>query len=417
MYFLGSLTGCLVSGQLSDRFGRKPVLFGFIAMTSVFSSALSFATSWPVFTLLFFMMGVGQIASYITSFILGSEILVGPARVLFSGLGLCCVNVLGMMLLPATAYLVRSWRHLALIMTVPGLACFPLWWFIPESPRWLASCSRVQEAEAILRSAAHENRVEAPSSIFHSPKVEKSDSLDADAESLSLLDMLRIRNIRGLILKLWLMWFSLSLSYFGLAFNLSSLYGSPFLNYFLLTLVELPAYFASYMAVRSLPRRPSYLGFILLGALALLLIQITLHSYPSVTLTLVLVGKFGVLAGTAVLYMFTGELFPTVIRNTAMSSCAMFSRVGSAVSSYLLQLAVFYQFLPWIVVGALSLLSMLLCVFLPETFRQPLPDTIQQMAATQQLKWPWSTSTTSKDDGKSSRDQSTGLEVICTTRL
>lgn len=41
------------------------------------------------------------------------------------------------------------------------------------------------------------------------------------------------------------------------------------------------------------------------------------------------------------------------------------------------------EFLPWIVVGSLSLFSVLLCLFLPETLRQPLPDTIQQMGLVQ----------------------------------
>uniref|UniRef100_A0A3Q3G1G4 Solute carrier family 22 member 5-like n=1 Tax=Labrus bergylta TaxID=56723 RepID=A0A3Q3G1G4_9LABR len=416
-YFLGGLCGCLVSGQISDRVGRKPVLFSAIAMLSVFSSAVAFAPSWPVFTLLFFMMGVGQIASYIALFVLGSEILVGSTRVLFSGLGLPAVYVLGMMLLPGTAYLVTNWRHLSLIMTVPGLACMPLWWLIPESPRWLMSCGRFQEAELLLKSAALENRVEAPQVIFLSAKVEKEES--QETESLSFLDLLRTSNIRNVTFKLWLIWFSLSVSYFGLSFNLSSLYGNPFLNYFLLSAVELPAYLVSCVAACSLPRRLSCISFTLLGALALLLIQITLHSYANLTLTLVLIGKFGILAGTGVLYMFTGELFPTVIRNTAMSSCAMFSRVGSSVSPYLLQLAVFYQFLPWIIVGSLSLLSVLLCFFLPETFRQPLTDTIEQMPTTQQsvCSWPWASTAPSKDDGKSTKDQTTAPEIICTTRL
>uniref|UniRef100_UPI0037E94278 solute carrier family 22 member 4-like n=1 Tax=Semicossyphus pulcher TaxID=241346 RepID=UPI0037E94278 len=414
-YFLGGLSGCLVSGQISDRFGRKPVLFGATAMLSIFSSAVAFAPSWPVFTVLFFMMGVGQIASYIAVFVLGSEILVGSSRVLFSCLCLPSVYVCGMMLLPGTAYLVRSWRHLSLIMTVPGLACMPFWWLIPESPRWLVSRGRLQEAELVLRSAALENRVEAPQVIFLSAKVEKAES--QVAESLSFFDLLRTTNIRHITLKLWLIWFSVSVSYFGLSFNLSSLYGSPFLNYFLLSVVELPAYLASCLAARSLPHRLSYVGFILMGSLALLLIQITLHSFPSITLTLVLLGKFGILAGTGVLYMFTGELFPTVIRNTAMSSCAMFSRVGSSISPYLLQLAVFYQFLPWILVGALSLLSVLLCFFLPETFRQPLPDTIQQMADTQRFRWPCASIPPTKDDGKSAKAPTTAPEIICTTRL
>nr|XP_046260941.1 solute carrier family 22 member 5-like isoform X2 [Scatophagus argus] len=417
VYFMGGLCGCFISGQLSDRFGRKPVLFSSIAILSVFSAAVAFAPSWPIFMVLFFVMGMGQIASYIAVFVLGSEILNGWTRVFFSNMCLPFAYVFGMMLLPGTAHLVRNWRHLSLIMAVPGLACIPLWWLVPESPRWLVSHGRLQEAELLLRSAALENRVEAPRVVFVSASAEKATS--QKTESLGFLDLLRTTNIRKITLMLWLMWFSLSVSYFGLSFNMSSLYGNPFLNYFLVTVVELPAYTASWLAARYLPRRLSFICFTLLGSLALLLIQLTLslHSHPAFTLSLVLLGKFGILAGSSVLYMFTGELCPTVIRNTAMSSSATFSRVGSSVSPYLLQLAVLYQFLPWIVVGSLSLLSVVLCVFLPETFRQPLPDTIQQMALAQRFRWPWASGTSTKDDGKSAKDQTTAPEIICTTHL
>ncbi|XP_059199000.1 organic cation/carnitine transporter 2-like [Centropristis striata] len=413
-YYLGSLTGCFFSGQISDRFGRKPVLFGTITMLSVFSSAAAFAPSWPVFTVLFFMLGMGQITSYVAAFVLGSEILTGSTRVIYSSLCLNFVYVFGTLLLPLSAYLVRSWKHLSLTLAVPGLACIPLWWMIPESPRWLVSHGRFQEAELLMRSAAQENRVEAPQVIFFSAKFEKTES--EKTESSSFLDLLRTPNIRYMTLILWLVWFTSSLSYFGLSFNMSGLNGNPFLNYFLVMIVEFPGYAASWLAARSLPRRMSYISFNLLGALALLLIQITLHTYPTVTLILVLVGKFGLLAGAGVLYMYTSELYPTIIRNTAMSSCAMFSRMGSSVSPYLLHLAVYYQFLPWIVVGSLSVLGVLVCIFLPETFRQPLPDTIQQMPLTR-FRWPWASTPASKDEGKSAKDQTTAPEIICTTRL
>uniref|UniRef100_A0A3B5MM26 Major facilitator superfamily (MFS) profile domain-containing protein n=1 Tax=Xiphophorus couchianus TaxID=32473 RepID=A0A3B5MM26_9TELE len=380
VYFLGGLSGCFISGLISDRFGRKPVLFGSIAVLSIFSSAVAFAPSWPVFTVLFFMLGLGQIACYIVVFVLGSEILVGSSRILFSSLGQPFVYAFSMMLLPGTAYLVRSWRHLSLIMAVPGLACIPLWWLVPESPRWLLSRGRLQEAELLLRSAALVNRVEAPPVIFLPPKAEKA------AESVSFLDLLKTAKIRHITLKLWLIWFSMSASYFGLSFSMSTLYGNLFLNYFLLTVVELPAYFASWLAARSFPRRLSFIGFSLLGALALLFIQVATKCYPTLTMSLVLLGKFGVLAGNGVVYTYTGELSPTVIRNTAMSSCAMFSRVGSSVSPYLLEMGETFKclqiLLPWITLGVLSLLGVLLCIFLPETFRQPLPDTIEQMPNT-----------------------------------
>lgn len=258
--------------------------------------------------------------------------------------------------------------------------------------------------------------MEAPPVIFLSANADKAES--QKVESVSLLDLLRTKNIRNITLILWFIWFSLSVCYFGLSFDTSSLYGNPYLNYFLLSVVEIPAYAASWAAARHLPRCQSFMSLVMVGAIALLFILFTLHSHPTLTLVLVLLGKFGVLAGTSITYMYTGELFPTVIRNTAMSSCAMFGRVGSSISPFLLNLAVFGQFLPWILVAFLSFLGALIGTFLPETFRRPMPDTIQQMQRTRRFRLPCVSSTLlPKDDGKSDKEPIIVPDIICTTRL
>lgn len=46
-------------------------MFGAIAILSIFSIAVAFAPSWPVFTVLFFIVGMGQIGCYIVVFVLG----------------------------------------------------------------------------------------------------------------------------------------------------------------------------------------------------------------------------------------------------------------------------------------------------------------------------------------------------------
>ncbi|KAG7220354.1 hypothetical protein INR49_010190 [Caranx melampygus] len=390
VYFLGGLCGCFISGQISDRFGRKPVMFGAIAILSIFSIAVAFAPSWPIFTVLFFIVGMGQIGCYIVVFVLGSEILTGQTRVLFSSLCLPFVYTFAMMLLPGAAYLTRSWRYLALTMAAPGLACIPLWWLIPESPRWLVSQGRLQEAELVLRSAALENRVEPPNVIFLSAKAEKTTS--QEIESLNFLDLLRTKNIRCTTLILWFIWFAMTLAYFGFSFNMSSLYGNPFLNNFLLTAIELPGYITIFISAHHIPRRSAYGRFTMAGVLALALVLITMHWQPTVTLVLVLLGKFGILVGSGTVYVYTSELFPTVIRNTAMAT------------------SVFHESLPWMLLAYLSLISMILCFFLPETFKQPIPDTIQQMAPIRRIPWPWTSTPTPRDDGKSAKEQTTALE-------
>ncbi|KAF7643417.1 hypothetical protein LDENG_00240060 [Lucifuga dentata] len=369
MYFLGGLIGSLVSGPISDRFGRKPVLFGSVFTLSFFSGTLAFAPSWPVFILLFFIVGLGQISSYVVVFVLGSELLIGPSRVLFCSLGLPFVYVFSTFLLPGSAYFVGAG-----VSSLAGVS-----WVVTGG----GACSQVEKA-----------------------------SLQG-AESLGFLDLLRTRNIRHITLVLWLIWFLMAVCYFGLSFNSTGLHGNLYLNFMLLSAVEFPAYAFSWIGVRSFPRRLSFSAFALLGALSLLLIWSGLSSDPLVTLSLVLLGKFGLLGGSSVLYVFTGELYPTIIRNSALSSCTSFSRLGSSLSPYLLQLMALYDFLPWLVIVLLSLLCAFLCIFLPETLRQPLPDSIQQMAPAQR----WPCTKTAKHDGKLTTEQTTEGQIICATHL
>lgn len=58
----------------------------------------------------------------------------------------------------------------------------------------------------------------------------------------------------------------------------------------------------------------------------------------SVAITLEMLGKFGVTAAYAIVYAVTAELYPTVLRNTALGACSMASRVGSISAPYFIYL-------------------------------------------------------------------------------
>ncbi|XP_025059827.1 solute carrier family 22 member 4 isoform X2 [Alligator sinensis] len=137
-----------------------------MAVQTGFSFLQIFSTSWEMFTILFLIVGMGQISNYVVAFVLGTEILGKSVRIIFSTLGVCIFFAIGYMLLPLFAYFIRDWRMLLLALTVPGLFCVPLWWVIPESPRWLITQRRFQEAEVIIRKAAKMNGVTAPDVLF-----------------------------------------------------------------------------------------------------------------------------------------------------------------------------------------------------------------------------------------------------------
>ncbi|ERE68897.1 solute carrier family 22 member 21 [Cricetulus griseus] len=70
-FYVGVLLGSFISGQLSDRFGRKNVLFLTIGIHTGCSFLQVFSVSYEMFTALFTLVGLGHISNYVAAFVLG----------------------------------------------------------------------------------------------------------------------------------------------------------------------------------------------------------------------------------------------------------------------------------------------------------------------------------------------------------
>ncbi|KAM5169700.1 solute carrier family 22 member 4-like [Callospermophilus lateralis] len=377
LFFVGVLLGSFVSGQLSDRFGRKNILFATMAVQTGFSFVQIFSINWEMFTVLFVIVGMGQISNYVVAFILGTEILGKSVRIIFSTLGVCTFFAVGYMVLPLFAYFIRDWRMLLLALTVPGVLCVPLWWFIPESPRWLISQRRFKEAEAIIQRAAKMNNIVAPAVIFDPAELQELNSLKQ--QKVYILDLFRTWNIAITTIMSLLLWMLTSVGYFGLSLNVPNLHGDPYLNCFLSALIEVPAYITAWLLLRTLPRRYIIAGVLFWGGGVLLLIQVVPADYYFLSIGLVMLGKFGVTSAFSMLYVFTAELYPTLVRNMAVGITSMASRVGSIIAPYFVYLGAYNKVLPYIVMGSLTVLIGIVTLFFPESFGATLPETLEQM--------------------------------------
>ncbi len=92
------------------------------------------------------------------------EIIGGKWNVLI-GIGLEFAWAFGYAILPLIAYYIPQWTWLHLVVSLPTLLFIPLTFLIPESPRWLLSQGRLEEAEEILRGAVRINGGQWPNSV------------------------------------------------------------------------------------------------------------------------------------------------------------------------------------------------------------------------------------------------------------
>ncbi|XP_069753865.1 organic cation/carnitine transporter 2-like [Narcine bancroftii] len=378
MFFAGVLVGSLFSGQLSDKFGRKIALFGSMAVQFVISSLQVFSPNWEIFCLLNFLIGLGRTSKYIAAFVLGTELQGKPIRILFCTLGVCISYAIGYMLLPLFAFFIRSWRMLLLAFSFSGLLYIPLWWFIPESPRWLMLNGRSKEAEEIFRYIAKKNGVMAPDVLFSDLEIEDMKAKSTKSHN-PIINLVKTCNIRVITIISILLWMIINIGYYGLSLNTPNLHGNDYLNCFFSAAIEIPGYIASWLFLRRLSRRFTLTGTLLLAGAVLLLIQFIPSAISGLVTVLVMTGKLAITCGYAMIYVYTAELYPTAVRNTGVGMSSMASRLGSIVSPYIFYLGFYHENLPYILLGSFVALSGILVLLLPETFNHPLPDTIEQM--------------------------------------
>ncbi|CAH2238405.1 jg21110 [Pararge aegeria aegeria] len=78
------------------------------------------------------------------------------------------------------------------------------------------------------------------------------------------------------------------------------------------------------------------------------------------------------------LYLFSGELFPTIGRNSGVAGVTTFARISAMVAPAIVSLDGVMHDLPLVLLAIMSFGQLALLVPLPETKGQPLPDTLAQ---------------------------------------
>ncbi len=335
---VGYLFGAFFAGALGDLIGRRTVMMYALAIYSLATLVAAFASNWQF---LFWWrviasFGTGAESAIIAPFL--AEFVQKKYRGRFVGslsgffsFGFVFSALLGYFVVPASQ---NGWRIVQILSAVPILML--LWWrrALPESPRWLIDRGRSAEA------AAEVNRMEAEVIQGSQPSLPPLETIEIPSLSprqggtfTGNLRALWSPSVRRITLMLWLLWITITFSYYGFFTWIPSLLvdkGMTIIKSFgysiIIYLAQIPGYYSAAFVSEKLDRKWTIVLYMLLGGASALLMS-NARTDETIMVAGFLMSFFmnGTYAG---IYAYTPELYPTSFRTTGMGVASAFGRIG-----------------------------------------------------------------------------------------
>jgi MFS transporter, putative metabolite:H+ symporter len=151
--FLGLTIGAGFAGVAGDRLGRK---FAYQFNLLVFGGACLCAAAAPSVQWLIpirLVMGIGLGAEFVVGYGMISEFVPPASRGRYTTL-LNLISSSGVFAVSLTGFAIIPWLSWRAMFVIGGAGALWVWWLrrsLPESPRWLESTGRLQDAERVLR--------------------------------------------------------------------------------------------------------------------------------------------------------------------------------------------------------------------------------------------------------------------------
>jgi putative MFS transporter len=163
--FVGQCLGALLLGRLADRVGRRRAFMLNLAIYSVFSLVGGLAPTVEVLVVARFIAGMGLGAELALADAYLSDILPAKVRGRFIAmaytigfLGVPAAGFLARWLVPLEPFGVAGWRWMFFLGAFGALLIWMLRRVLPESPRWLESVGRHEEADTLVTAWEEEAR-------------------------------------------------------------------------------------------------------------------------------------------------------------------------------------------------------------------------------------------------------------------
>lgn len=340
----GIFFGAPLFGWITDRVGRQTM---YVADLLVFliASVLQFFVEGPLaLFLLRLVMGLAIGADYAIGGALLSEFLPKRQR----GRLLACLNAVftvGFVAAYVVGYFLQdlgpeAWRWMLASSAVPTAIVLAMRLGTPESPRWLLSKGRVDEARRVVKEYIH------PDADIDDLVIEQSElSERAERGGGTGYGRLLSGDLRRRTAFAGLFWFCQVVPYFAIFTFLPVILESlgitgRFSSEILLNLFLLAGALVGVVIMDLLPRR----AFVIWSFVILAAVGAVLGIFPGapvpVILILFAIFAFVISAAADLESVYPVEVFPTELRSSGVGLAAGISRIGAAVGTFLLPISV-----------------------------------------------------------------------------
>ncbi|BAL80158.1 MFS transporter [Caldisericum exile] len=318
--FFGMLTGALLSGNIADIIGRKPLIGILVSIISIFSALSGLKINFSTLLLVRFITGFGLggllpvVNAYLTEF--SPKVVRGRLLVILEGswaIGSIIIGIVAITL-GKTNYSVTYFVFLLGLLTLVFLK------FIPESIKFLLKKGRIDEAKKnlILLGIDYDGVIE----------IKKESVL-----RVPILNLFREKYL-AITLMVFYVWFVISFSYYAfftwLPRVISSLIGTEItksINYtFTMLVMQLPGYLLGAYIIETIGRKKS-LFISLLGTSIMAFFFATSRTPNHILINGSLLTIF-CMSAWGIIYAYTPELYPTEFRATANGSAGALARVA-----------------------------------------------------------------------------------------
>lgn len=269
--FVGMAIGAVLAGKLSDRIGRKNVFIGTLVIYSVATALCGLAPDLTTLLLFRFFVGVGLGGQLPVAVSLMSEYLPSAVRgrfiVLlesFWGLGWLVAALIAYFVIPDF-----GWRMAFLLGGLPLFYGVFLYYKLPESIPFLLQHGKKQKALHHFTQIHQTNKLPLPN-------IHADDIILGENQKVTFgFGDLFSKSLYKSTVMLWVLWFGIVFSYYGIFTWLPSLLVnkgftivSSFEYVLLMIVAQLPGYLAAAWCVERFGRKATLAGFIVMCAVS-----------------------------------------------------------------------------------------------------------------------------------------------------